>query len=157
VSVFASAVPTVVRATAAPQTCASWLPQVEWVAQSPLPAAQVPAAQLLQVLSPVAVPSVTAAVPAVRVTPATWLPHIVRAVQTLLLSQVPVPQARVQVVMVPAATGVVVASVPTVFFEVAVAHDPVAKRLSVADVQVYVTPVAAAPVTTLQAVHAPAD
>jgi len=62
VSVFASAFPTVVRATAAPQTCASWLPQVEWVAQSPLPAAQVPAAQLLQVLSPVAVPSVATAV-----------------------------------------------------------------------------------------------
>ena len=91
-----------------------------------------------------------AAVPAVRVAAAaTWLPHIVRAVQTLLLSQVPEPQAAVQVVMVPAATGVVVASVPTVFFEVAVAHDPALKRLSVADVQVYVTPVAAAPGMTV--------
>jgi len=59
--------------------------------------------------------------------------------------------------MVPAATGVVVASVPTVFFVVAVAaHDPALKRLSVADVQVYVTPVAAAPGMTVQAVHAPA-
>jgi len=59
--------------------------------------------------------------------------------------------------MVPAATGVVVASVPTVFFVVSVvAHDPALKRLSVADVQVYVTPVAAAPGMTVQAVHAPA-
>jgi hypothetical protein len=69
---------------------------------------------------------------------------------------VPEPQAAVQVVMVPAATGVVVASVPTVFFVVAVAaHDPALKRLSVADVQVYVTPLAA-PGMTVQAVHAPA-
>ena len=69
-------------------------------------------------------------------------------VLVLVLSHVPAAQVAVQVV---------IPVVPTVFFVVvAAAHDPVAKRLSVADVQVYVTPVAAAPGMTVQAVHATA-
>ena len=55
-----------------------------------------------------------------------------------------------------AAVQVVIPETPTVFFGVPVAHPPVAKRVVDADVQVYVTPLAAAPGMTVQAVHAPA-
>ena len=54
------------------------------------------------------------------------------------------------------AVQVVIPVVPTVFFVVvAAAHDPVAKRVVVADAQVYVTAlaVASAPVMAVQAVH----
>ena len=68
--------------------------------------------------------------------------------QVLALSHDPAAQVAVQVV---------IPVVPTVFFVVvAAAHDPVAKRVVVADAQEYVTPVAAAPGMTVQAVHAPA-
>ena len=59
------------------------------------------------------------------------MPQAVKAVQTLLLSHVPTPHAAVQVD---------IPVVPTVFFGVAVAHPPVAKRVVVSDVQVYVGP-----------------
>jgi hypothetical protein len=63
------------------------------------------------------------------------------------LSHVPAAQVAVQVV---------IPVVPTVFFVVvAAAHDPVAKRVVVADAQEYVTAlaVASAPVMGVQAVH----
>ena len=56
----------------------------------------------------------------------------VHAVQTFELSHVPSAHAAVQVV-IPSET-------PTVSFGVAVAHPPVAKRVLVSDVQVYVGP-----------------
>jgi len=61
------------------------------------------------------------------------LPQAVKAVQTLLLSHVPAPHSAVQVVMCENVAT-------TVFFGVAVAHPPVAKRVVVSDVQVYVGP-----------------
>ena len=72
------------------------------------------------------------------------MPQAVKAVQTLLLSHVPTPHSAVQVD---------IPVVPTVFFGVAIAHPPVAKRVVVADVQVYVTLVAAAPVMGVHAVQ----
>ena len=74
--------------------------------------------------------------------------------QVLVLSHDPAAQAALQVVIVPVTP--VDASVPTVFFVVvAAAHDPVAKRVVVADAQVYVTALAvvSAPVMAEQAVH----
>ena len=73
---------------------------------------------------------------------------IVHGVQTFESSHVRQEQAAVQVV----------SYVPTVFFAVAVAHPPVAKRVVVADVQVYVGPalklnVASAPSMAVQAVQ----
>jgi hypothetical protein len=69
------------------------------------------------------------------------LPQAVKAVQTFELSHVSAPQTSVHVVIVPAA--------PTVFFEVAVAHPPVAKREVVADMQESVA-APSAPVMELQ-------
>jgi len=72
------------------------------------------------------------------------------AVHVFALSHDPVPQAAVQVVMTPVA--------PTVFLVVEdAAHPPVANRVSVADVQVYVTAlrVTSAPVIPVQAVQTP--
>ena len=68
----------------------------------------------------------------VYVTPLVAAPGMaVHVVQTLLLSHVPVPHSAVHVV---------IPVVPTDFFGVAVAHPPVAKRVVVSDVQVYVGP-----------------
>ena len=84
--------------------------------------------------------------------PVAALATIPQVWQVLALSHDPAAQAAVQVVIVPVTP--VDASVPTVFFVVvAAAHDPVAKRVVVADAQVYVTPVAAAPVMAEQPVH----
>ena len=85
--------------------------------------------------------------------PVAALATVAQVWQVLALSHDPVAQAAVQVVIVPVTP--VDASVPTVFFEVAVAHDPPANRVVVADAQVYVTPVAAAPVMAEQPVHVP--
>ena len=76
----------------------------------------------------------------------TWLPQAVKALQTLLLSHVPAPHSAVQVVMCENVAT-------TVFFGVAVAHPPVAKRVVVSDMQVYVTSLAAAPVIGVHAVQ----
>ena len=79
-----------------------------------------------------------------------------QVVQTLALDQVPVAQAAVHVVMVPTtAGGPAAAAIPTVFFDVAVAHTFVVPtiRESVAEVQVYVAE-ACTPTITVQAVHA---
>ena len=65
-------------------------------------------------------------------------------VQTFELSHVPPAHAAVQVV---------IPETPTVFFEVAEAHPPVAKRVVDADVQVYVTPLAAAPGMIVHPAH----
>ena len=84
--------------------------------------------------------------------PVAALATVAQVWQVLALSHDPVAQAAVQVVIVPVTP--VDASVPTVFFEVAeAAHDPVANRVVVADAQVYVTPVAAAPVMAVHSVH----
>ena len=83
----------------------------------------------------------------VKVASAAAVATAVQVLQVLALSHDPVAQAAVQVV---------IPVVPTVFFVVAVAaHDPVANRVVVADVQVYVTALAAAsaPVMGVQAVH----
>jgi len=66
--------------------------------------------------------------PALKLNVASAPSMAVQAVQTLLLSHVPAPHAAVQVD---------IPVVPTVFFGVAVAHPPVAKRVVVADVQSY--------------------
>jgi len=79
------------------------------------------------------------------VAPVAALATIPQVWQVLALSHDPAAQVAVQVV---------IPVVPTVFFVVvAAAHDPVAKRVVVADAQVYVTPVAAAPVMAEQPVH----
>jgi len=82
--------------------------------------------------------------PALKLNVASAPSMAVQAVQTLLLSHVPAPHAAVQVD---------IPVVPTVFFGVAVAHPPVAKRVVVSDMQVYVTSLAAAPVMGVHAVQ----
>ena len=79
-----------------------------------------------------------------------------QVVQTLALDQVPVAQAAVHVVMVPTtAGGPAAAAIPTVFFDVAVAHTFVVPtiRESVAEVHVILAAVAA-PAMGEQAVQA---
>ena len=82
--------------------------------------------------------------PALKLNVASAPSMAVQAVQTLLLSHVPAPHAVVQVD---------IPVVPTVFFGVAVAHPPVAIRVVVSDVQVYVRSLAAAPVMGVHAVQ----